>query len=123
MCSSISGRWIFPQPRFSCVSSRSFLYSVAMRRNHHLAMSTLGGRYGRLCERLERLERDRQQRLRVVVDVDRLHVGSALLPVEAFDVVLARLVDVDGVVVDQHGCGEQVHLADDDRTRDGPTYR
>ena len=30
VCSSISGRWILPQPRFSWVSRRSFLYSVAM---------------------------------------------------------------------------------------------
>ena len=69
---------------------------------------------GRL-EHLERLERDGQLRLRVVVGVDRTDVGLALVPVEPVDVVLARLVQVDRVLVDIGPRREQVDLAEDAR--------
>jgi len=38
----------------------------------------------------------------VVIDVDGVDVGALLLPIQALDVVLPPLVEVDGVVVDQH---------------------
>ncbi len=87
-------------------------------RNHHLAVCPLRRRPGgRTRESFERLERDRQLRLRVVVDVDRPDVGALLVPVEPIDVVLARLVQVDGVLVDQRACREKIDLADDHRPR------
>jgi hypothetical protein len=47
-----------------------------------------------------------------MVDVDRVHVGALLLPIETLDVELTTLVQIDGVVVDQHRRGELVDLAD-----------
>ena len=40
-------------------------------------------------------------------------VRLALLPVEPVDVVLNALVDVDRLLVDEEGSGEQVDLAED----------
>ena len=90
-----------------------------MRADHHLAVrrsaSPRPGRQALLGEHLERLERDRELRLRVVVDVDRAHVRLALVPVEPVHVVLARLVEVDRVLVDERRAREQVDLAEDAR--------
>ena len=69
----------------------------------------------RLGEHVERLERDRPVGVGVVVDVDPVDVGLALVPLEAVDVVLDRLVDVDRPLVDEDLGAEQVHLAEDPR--------
>ena len=66
-------------------------------------------------EHVQRLERDRRVRLRVVVDVDPPDVRLALVPVEPVDVELGRFVEVDRVLVDERRRREQVHLADHPR--------
>ena len=70
---------------------------------------------GRLGEDLERLERDRPVGVGVVVDVDPMDVGLALVPLEPVHVVLDRLVDVDRALVDEDLGAEQVDLAEDPR--------
>ena len=114
--SSSSGRSIGPQPTFSSVTNLSFLNRVT-----RLATITspclrrpAGGR--RLGEHLERLERDRPVGVGVVVDVDLVDVGLALVPLEPVHVVLDRLVDVDRALVDEHLGAEQVDLAEDARS-------
>ncbi len=84
-------------------------------RDHDLAMDppAAGRRRGR--ELLERLERDRPVGVRVVVGVDLVDVGLALVPLEPVHVVLDRLVDVDGALVDEDLGAEQVDLAEDPR--------
>ncbi len=83
--------------------------------DHHLAMAALATGRRRGLEALQRLERDRQLGLRVVVHVDRSDIGLLLAPVEPIHVVLARLVEVDGALVDEGPSGEEVDLADDPR--------
>ena len=85
--------------------------------DHDLAVRA-GAPLGRLAgERLQRLERDGRLGLRVVVDVDGADVRLALVPVQPVDVVLARLVEVDGALVDERRRAEEVDLADDPRPR------
>ena len=84
-------------------------------RDHHLAVDPPAAGRRRLGEDLERLERHRAVGVRVVVDVDPVDVGLALAPLEAVHVVLDRLVDVDGALVDEDLGAEQVDLAEDPR--------
>ena len=82
--------------------------------DHHLAALPLAGRglIG-LLEDLEHLERDAEVGIGVVVDVGARDVGLALVPVEAIDVVLHALVDVDRLLVHEQRRREEVDLAQD----------
>ena len=84
-------------------------------RDHDLAVDPPAARGGSLREDLERLERDGPVRVRVVVDVDLVDVGLALVPLEPVHVVLDRFVDVDRPLVDEDLGAEQVDLAEDPR--------
>ena len=85
--------------------------------DHHFAVGA-GGPVGLVAgERLEDLERDGRLGLGEVVHVHGPHVRLPLVPVQAVDVVLARLVEVDGALVDDGRRPEQVDLADDARAR------
>ena len=64
-------------------------------------------------EGVEHLHRDRGEGVRVVVDLDRVHVCLLLFPVEALDVVLRAFVEVNRFLVQQDWRGELIHLADD----------
>ena len=81
--------------------------------DHHLAALALasGSRIG-LVEDLQNLQRDAEIGIGVVIDVGAGDVGLALLPVEPVDVVLHPFVDVDRLLVDEQGSGEEVHLAE-----------
>ena len=79
-------------------------------RDLHLAVTSsesLGVSSG---ERFEDLDRDRCEGVGVVVDLDWADVCLLLIPVEPIDVVLRAFVQ-------QHRCGELVHLADHLRSR------
>ncbi len=82
--------------------------------DHHLAPLSLPGRrcIG-LVGDLEHLERDPEVGIGVVVDVRPGDVGLALVPVQAVDVVLDPLVDVDRLLVDEERGGEEVDLTQD----------
>src|SRR5206468_12149810 len=56
--------------------------------------------------------------VRVVVDVDALHVCFALLEIEMFDVLWLAAVAVDGCFVQKTKCAWKIHFADS-RGRDG----
>src|SRR5437867_5313585 len=53
--------------------------------------------------------------VRVVVDVDALHVCFALLEIEMFDVVLLAAMNVDGFFVQKTKCAWKIHFADNRR--------
>src|SRR5207302_10650441 len=53
--------------------------------------------------------------VRVVVDVDALHVCFALLEIEMFDVVLLAAMNVDGFFVQKNKCAWKIHFADNRR--------
>ena len=71
------------------------------RRDLHFAMAAGERRALGPCECVENLHRYRSQRVGVVVDVDRAHVSLLLVPVEAVDVKLCALVQVDGFFVQE----------------------
>ena len=113
VCISCSGMLIEPQPTFSWVWNLSFLNMVTFQATITSPRCRLpAGALIGLLEDLEHLERDAQVGIGVVVDVGARDVGLAFVPVQAVDVVLHALVDVDRLLVDQQGSGEQVDLAE-----------
>ena len=79
----------------------------------HLAVVTRQRKFIRTGERVEHAHRHRCERIRVVVDLDGVHVCLLLVPVETLDVVLRALVQIDGLFVQEDRRRELVHLADD----------
>src|SRR5439155_7084907 len=57
----------------------------------------------------------RELRLRVVIDLHFADVGLRVVPVEPLDLELLRLVEIDGLLVEQHLRGEAVDLPDHPR--------
>ena len=83
--------------------------------HHHLAVDARAAGRRLVGENVERFQRHRAIRLRVVVDVDTADIRLALVPIEAVDVELRRFVEIDRVLVHDRLGREQVHLADDAR--------
>ena len=113
--SSSSGRSIGPPADVLVGHELELLEERHEARDHDLAVDapTASGRG--IGKDVEGLERHRPIGVRVVVDVDAMDVRLPLVPLEPIDVVLDRLVDVDGPLVDEDLGGEEVDLAEDPR--------
>ncbi len=114
VCICCSGRLTGPQPTFSWVWNLIFLNRVTCQatitspRCAAPAWAGIG-----LVGDVEDLQGDPEVGIGVVVDVHPPDVGLPFGPVEPVDVVLDALVEVDGLLVQEEGSGEEIDLADD----------
>ena len=114
VCISFSGSSSFPSPIFSLVKNLIFLKPITCERTSTspCARGWRGPGDAFFFRDFEHAHLRVADRVGVVIDVHRLHVGLALVEIELVDVILLALMKVNRFRVHGRERGGKIHFAD-----------